>query len=296
MSSQTKTQILNEIYALLRRRYKVEPRSSRLSVLEAIVFGICNEGTTFEQANQALSRFKDHFFDWNEVRVSTLQEIEDVLAGLPEPAQRAIQLRRFLRQLFEKTYGFNLDALAKKPMKDALKALAEYDAIQSDYVLATIIHKALGGHAIPIDGPIRRALERLGVADRDTDEATLRSLLERAIPKNRGAEFALLLEELCVDTCVDDPECPRCELRKICPTGQARILADRKPRPAARVSASASKTHQAKTSPNRTALPAPPARERTKKSRPTPVAKKPHKPTRKDQSSRSAAQKKRRPR
>jgi len=37
---------------------------------------------------------------------------------------------------------------------------------------------ALGGHAIPVDGPARRALERLGVADHATETPALRSKLE----------------------------------------------------------------------------------------------------------------------
>ena len=86
-----------------------------------------------------------------------------------------------------------------------------------------MIQQALGGHAIPVDEPARRVLERLGVADAETDNPTLRAVLERAVPKNRGAEFVDLIEELAHDTCVEgEPDCPRCELRKICPTGVAR--------------------------------------------------------------------------
>jgi endonuclease III len=233
MASTSKAQLLNEVHSLLKKRYKPEPRTTRPTVLEAIVYGICHEGTTREQANQALSRFKDGFYDWNEVRVSSLDEIQGVLAGLPDPEGRAQRIRRFLRQLFEKTYGFTLEALLKKPLKDAIKALEEYEALASDYVLATVIQQALGGHAIPVDAPIRRALERLGVADPGTDGATLRAALERAVPKNRGGEFVDLMEELAHDTCVEgEPDCPRCELKKVCPTGQARLS---EPRTAAKV-------------------------------------------------------------
>jgi endonuclease III len=222
--------LLSEIHTLLKKRYQLEPRTTRPTVLEAIVYGICHEGTTREQANQALSRFKDGFYDWNEVRVSSLAEIQGVLAGLPDPEGRAQRIRRFLRQLFEKTYGFTLDALVKKPLKDAIKALEEYEALASDYVLATVIQQALGGHAIPVDAPIRRALERLGVADPETDGATLRAALERAVPKNRGGEFVDLMEELAHDTCVEgEPDCPRCELKKVCPTGQERLSERRVP-------------------------------------------------------------------
>src|SRR5690349_17690445 len=177
MAAPSKTQLLNEIHALLKRRYKLEARSERLSVLEAVIYGICHEGTTREQAEQALNRFRDQFFDWNEVRVSSIEEIRDVLAGEPDSEERANRLRRFLRQLFEKTYGFALDGLSKKPLKESIKTLGEYEALGSDYVLATVIQQALGGHALPVDGPIVRGLVRLGIVPEGTAPATVRGIL-----------------------------------------------------------------------------------------------------------------------
>ena len=225
MATQSKAQFLNEVHTLLKKRYKPkhDREAARLTVLEAVVYGICHEGTTREQANQALSRFKDGFFDWNEVRVSSIEEIQSALAGLPETEDRAQRIRRFLRQLFERTYGFTLEGLTKKPLKESLKVLHEYEAFTSDFVTATVIQQALGGHAIPVDAPTRRVLERLGAADSHTETPALRAVLERAVPKNRGNEFADLIEELAHDTCVaGEPDCPRCELRKSCPTARTR--------------------------------------------------------------------------
>ena len=224
MAAPSKAQYLNVIHTTLKKRYKPKPDrlDGRLSVLEAVIYGICHEGTTREQANQALSRFKDGFFDWNEVRVSSVEEIQHALIGFPAAEPRAQKIRRFLRQLFEKTYSFTLDALVKKPLKESLKVLAEYDAFGSDYVEATVVQLALGGHAIPVDEPCRRALVRLGIADAEVEPEALRSLLERAVPKNRGIEFSELIEELAHDTCVEGPpDCPRCDLRKTCPTAAA---------------------------------------------------------------------------
>ena len=100
MSTPSKAQLLNEVHALLKKRYKPKPDPSpeRLSVLEGIVYGICHEGTTREQANQSLSRFKDEFYDWNEVRVSTIEEIQGALAGMSETEMRATRIRRFQLQ------------------------------------------------------------------------------------------------------------------------------------------------------------------------------------------------------
>lgn len=217
MASQSKTQLLNHVHTLLKRRYKpkVDRNASKLSVLKAVVYGICHEDTTREHANQALSRFNDEFFDWNEIRVSSVEEIEETLAGIPEPETRAQRIRRFLRQLFNRTYGFTLDALTKKPLKEALKTLRTYEAFESDYVTATVIQNALGGHAIPVDKPGQRALRRLGITEPEVP--ALRAAIERAVPKNRGPEFLDLIEDLTNDTCIEgEPDCSRCELRKIC--------------------------------------------------------------------------------
>ena len=217
MATQSKTQLLTNVHTLLKRRYKpkADPNASRLSVLKAVVYGICHEDTTREQANQALSRFKDEFFDWNEIRVSECRGDPGKPGGNSRSRERAQRIRRFLRQLFNRTYGFTLDALAKKPLKEALKVLQTYDAFASDYVTATVIQQALGGHAIPIDKAAHRVLERLGISE--SEVPALRAILERAVPKNRGGEFLDLIEDLANDTCLEtNPECPRCELRKVC--------------------------------------------------------------------------------
>ena len=144
---------------------------------------------------------------------------------MPDAEGRAFRIRRFLRQLFEKTYGFNLDALAKKPQKEVDQVAR---GIRRDRLglrrLATVTRLALGGSRDP--GRRLDASGRSGAWASPTtsgDTPTVRGVLERAVPKNRGAEFSDLLEELAHDTCVEgEPDCPRCELQKVCPTGLAR--------------------------------------------------------------------------
>ncbi len=220
MATQSKAQFLGDVLNLLKKRYKMSASTQKFTVLEAVVYGICHEDATRAQADQALDKFKTGFFDWNEVRVSSIAEIQTILEGfkLPNAEERANKVRRFLRQLFERSYSFNLEPLTKKPLKDSIKLLQEYEALSSDFVLATVIRLALGGHAIGIDVPTRRVLERMAVAEPDVDAPTLRGALERAIPKTRGVEFVDLIEELAHDTCVaGEPDCPHCEVKKICP-------------------------------------------------------------------------------
>jgi endonuclease III len=253
MATPSKAQFLADVHTLLKKRYKPTPSALKLSVFEALIYGICHEDATRAQAEKALATFKSGYFDWNEVRVSSIAEIQNTLAkaGIPDAEDRATKLRRFLRQLFELQYGFNLDSLTKKPLKDSIKSLQELEAAGSDYVLATVIRLALGGHAIGIDRPTRRALERLGVVEPGVDNVTLRATLERAVPKNRGTEFVDLIEELAHDVCVEgEPDCPRCELRKICPSSRTR-----KPEPGTKPPPAPKVTPTAKVAPTPKATP-----------------------------------------
>ena len=97
----------------------------------------------------------------------------------------------------------------------ALERLAQVDSELK------ILEEELGQEQSTLDGlksGIARLDEKLAA-----DNAALRAVLERAVPKTRGDEFVDLMEELAHDTCVEgEPDCPRCELRKICPTGQDR--------------------------------------------------------------------------
>lgn len=279
MATQSKTQYLADLHAYLKRRYKPKaaPAAVRLPVIDAVVYGICHENITREEANQALSRFKDQFSDWNEVRVSHLGELQEALADVPDPAGRAQRIRKFLRQLFEKTYSFtSLDALAKKPLKEALKAFQAFDAFSSDYVTATVIQQSLGGHAIPVDAAARAALEKLGL--QEDDVPTLRGLVERAIPKNRGAEFLELLEDLAHDPTVEnDPKAPRWihqgKPAKAAKEETAKDAPPKAEKPQPKKAAPAPESEPAKAAKKPQPKPAPPAPEPPKKGKGKPDAK-----------------------
>jgi hypothetical protein len=66
-----------------------------------------NNITNARQAHQAL---RERFVDWNEIRVSPVAEVREVLeeAGTPNAEQKAYALRRFLRDVFGKLTKTNL--------------------------------------------------------------------------------------------------------------------------------------------------------------------------------------------
>ncbi len=225
MATQSKTQFLTEVQTLLKKRYKIAPVLEKLTILEAVVYGISHEDSTREHANQALSRFKDGFFDWNEVRVSTVEEIQGVLAGIPDTEARATRIRRFLRQqLFRK----DLRLQPRPARQEAAEEVGE-----GGRRVRRVRLRLCAGHGDPA-GPGRPCHPRRRAGAPRVKAPGGRRRIDRSpdaprhprtpVPKNRGAESSSeLIEELAHDTCIEGiPDCPRCELRKICPTGLAR--------------------------------------------------------------------------
>jgi len=192
-----------------------------LPVLEQFIFALCRENATAEQARQAYHNLKTKFFDWNEVRVSTIRELEEAMAGLSDAESRAQRLVSFLQQVFEESFSFDLESMHKKGVKQAARSLMEYKAA-TPYVSAWVTQRSLGGHAIPIDEPTLRCARRLGLVEASMEdlEAT-RTTLEHIVPKSKGPGFTDAISNLAEEYCWEDaPNCGKCPLHQDCIQGQ----------------------------------------------------------------------------
>ena len=224
-----KQQLLDKTFALLTKKFPPPAEPDKRPVLEEVVYAICREGVATETADAAFVRLREAFVDWNEIRVSSVPEVAEVLGDTPDGGDRATRIVEFLQEHFERTYSFELDDLEKKGVKQAAKQLARYkDKGVSDFAVAWVTQRALGGHAIPLDAPSIRVLRRLHVIEGDIDdlEAT-RASLEHHVSKANGYAFTESLIELGVTICVEVPQCPVCPLNRDCPTG-VEILARKK--------------------------------------------------------------------
>jgi endonuclease-3 len=203
-----KQRVVTQIFTSLRKHYDPAEPETR-PVLEQFLYAICREGATREQADQAFRNLRDRFYDWNEVRVSSVREVEEALEDVPDAELRANRLISFLQEVFETTYSFDLESLHKKGLKQAAKQLSRYQAA-NDYAVAWVIQQSLGGHAIPIDTPSLRVLRRLGLIEEDVaDPEALRTSLEHLIPKARGPLFTELMSALAHDSGWErDPNSP----------------------------------------------------------------------------------------
>lgn len=191
----------------------------RLELVESVLFAILRENRNSAEALQSLARFKtDYEDDFNELRVSGLREILRKMGPSPDAEARARSIRKFLHQIFDKNYKFQIDGLAKKPFKEARDDLKDYDVLANDHHMAYVQVQSLGGHAFPVDARILETARRLGVVDVSADAAALRGLLEKNIPKAQILHAIALVERFVNEICLaESPRCKDCPFQKICP-------------------------------------------------------------------------------
>ncbi|HEV3146918.1 MAG TPA: hypothetical protein VGZ47_23725 [Gemmataceae bacterium] len=223
MSSTTnKQQSVNQILNLLKKNFD-SPDPEKRPVLEELLYGVLREGATRPLADKAYRNLQERFFDWNEVRVSSPQEVAEVIDGLPDANVKSERIIGILQEVFETTYSFKLDDIDKKGLKNAAKQLGRMEDV-NDYAVAWVLQQALNGHALPLDAPSLRTLRRLGVIEEDTEDLeVLRGSLEHQIPKAKGSLFLEGISEVAKEYCWEEnPHCSACPLKSECPTGQTR--------------------------------------------------------------------------
>ena len=204
MTASNRSALLAKIHKVLKKHYKpVEPPGER-SLLEHLLYACCLENARPEAADEAFARLQQSYFDWNEVRVTTVNELAEILSNLPHPVKSAQQLKRALQSVFEAHFAFDIEFLAKQNLGKSEKDLERY-TLGNPFLIAYIVQHGLGGHAIPACQGVVEALMALDVITPAEAAKMLVPGMERAIPKNKGVEFASLLHQMGPDFAASPP-------------------------------------------------------------------------------------------
>lgn len=214
MSSALKQKLIAKLSTLVKKVDEPPP----LDVLNRMVYAVCREGTTREEADTAFKKLGESFFDLNEVRVSAAREVARALAELPDYMARAERIISILQEVFETTYSFDLESLHKKGLKQAQKLLERYRG-SSPFMVAHVLRHSMDGHAIPVDEDMLRCLKRLEIVEDLADVESAQTTLENLVPKNKGIAVAEALTMVAQDYCLEvKPNHAACPLREVCPT------------------------------------------------------------------------------
>lgn len=194
MSSSNRTDVLKRLYAELKKKYSAILPVER-TVLEHFLYAACLEDATYEAADAAFAALVDTMSGWNEVRVSSVAELAELMPQLPDPRGTAGKIRKILHAVFEERYSFDIDDIRKKNLKEAYEKLESIPG-GTPFSINYTAQAALGRHGIPVGNGEKRLLYVLGIiSEKDIEEREVTGL-NRAIAKTQGLEFASLIHQL----------------------------------------------------------------------------------------------------
>ncbi len=195
MASSNRSAIITKSHKVLKKHFKPETPPAERTLLEHLLLACCLENSLHEHAEGALASLTQQFFDWNEVRVSARRELAEAMPELTDPEDAATRLRGALQSVFETLYSFDLEAMKKQNIGQAVKALDKHGGT-TKFTVSNVTQMALGGHSIPLNRGALGVLVVVGaITEKDAGNGAAPGL-ERAIPKSKGVEYASLLHQL----------------------------------------------------------------------------------------------------
>jgi len=150
MATPNRATLINRTLKIVKKHFKPVPAAKDRSLFEHLMFACLLENSPHEVAEQVFKTLREDYFDWNEVRVSTIRELSEVTKPLVDSAGSAARLKQTLHSVFENVYQFDLETLKKQNIGQAAKQLQKLKG-STPFVVAYVTQHALGGHAVPVN-------------------------------------------------------------------------------------------------------------------------------------------------
>ena len=184
---------IQKLYRSLSRKYPKVQKVSYDKIIDAIIYAVISSEMSEKQTESVIKKFTDYFVDWNDLRVSRMEEIVEVL-GKDTSATMGIAatITGILSSIFNQYHQMGLELLkkiGKRPAKQALEKIDGINRYMVDYCLLT----ALGGHAIPLTDRMIKYLRDNDLVNPDADDQQIGGFLAKQISAKNGYEFYALL-------------------------------------------------------------------------------------------------------
>jgi len=195
------------------------------TLLEVGLLAVLARNLTVPQAEKSLVALRNAFPDWNELRISQIQEFQGLLKGKNQKVVRIVarDVKDYLQEIFQNNHGFDLEALRSDPT-EASKFLTQLPFLGAS--AAHLMIYSVDPSVVPLSGGIVRVLDRMGLMKRTSSLRKGHAMLEKAVaPDVRigfGARLGLVVEKWCDSK---KPMCWECPLLDGCPFG-ARVFRD----------------------------------------------------------------------
>lgn len=188
------------------------------SFLDLIMFHKLHLSMSAEKAVKGFRALKESFVDWNEVRISSVREIQEALAFCPGSLDLAVFVKDILEVLHRERQDVSLEFLAEMNLGEIRQFLKQFKRL--DPSTAEVILRVRKGYPVlPIAPAVETVLERLGVLRKGETRAKMEKDLAAQISPEKTLLVHHFLLNHSFELCPPEEEavaCSSCSLRPLC--------------------------------------------------------------------------------
>jgi endonuclease III len=192
-NSKEHAQRLQRLYRELKRAHSEVEKPTYEDPVDALICGIISERVSESAAQKAFREITKAFVDWNDLRVSRVEEVAEVLGRkVVSSRATALTLTAALRRIFDEHHKISLQTLKKlgnRPVRQDLEKIGGVSRFVINYCLLT----SLEVHVIPVTEPMADYLKQNGIVDANADEDDVEGFLTRCVAAKDAYEFYVLL-------------------------------------------------------------------------------------------------------
>ncbi len=177
---------------------KKEGGSTALSTvdepMEALLRGVLADYAADARAASALSRLRTAVVDLNELRVTPVSEMVEIIgADYPLCRKAVSDLSAALNAVYNRLHHLDLSFLKKIALRSAESFLNALETINA-HARATVLLRCLNGHAVPVDAAMVQLLRRSGCVEPDSTVDQAQKFLASHLRESEAAPFYVLMK------------------------------------------------------------------------------------------------------
>ncbi|MDE3096046.1 MAG: endonuclease III [Chloroflexota bacterium] len=226
-SAETLKQRLNvaripEIIARLDDAYGLPEWRPHHDAISELVLTILSQNTSDANSGRAFVRLTEAFPAWDDVASAPLGALVAAIQPGGLAPTKAPRIQGALRDIKERTGGYDLQFLTGLPLEEARAWLRSIHGV-GPKTAACVLMFALGRPAMPVDTHVFRVATRLALIPERAGRARMtpekaHELLEAQVPPRDFYAFHIALIKHGRRVCTAQrPRCPECVLRDLCP-------------------------------------------------------------------------------
>jgi endonuclease III len=212
----TRSRLLRQVLGILEKARGRRRRRRRPDALETLLHSVLAGNGNDLLAAKILEKLHLELVDWNELRVTTPRDIEEMIAPLPDAAEKALILRRILHKLFRERHSLSLGhfkRFGQERLSQDLDELGGLNPAMRDRILL----KAFDVNVLPLTEDIERVTKRLGLIESYLTSDKVKEAIEEILPPKRVYSFYHLMSEHAETVCsARNYVCATCILASVC--------------------------------------------------------------------------------